>query len=67
MCYSPKQRQPLQQEKHTKRPFSDKEEYTLSKSAKLHSTSLEFPYNNKFDNKLHTCEEALEAPIYQRI
>ena len=53
--------------KHTKRPFSDKEEYTLSKSAKLHSTSLAFPYNDKFDNMLHTCEEALEAPIDQRI
>ena len=53
--------------KHTKRPFSDKEEYTLSKSAKLHSTSLAFPYDDNFDNKLHTCEEALEAPIYQRI
>jgi len=22
---------------------------------------------NQFDNRLHTCEEALEAPIYQRI
>ena len=80
MCYSPKQRPTLQQafekkspikiigtRKLTKRPCSDKEEYTLSKSAKLHSTSLAFPYNDKFDNKLHTCEEALEAPIYQRI
>ncbi|XP_022802529.1 uncharacterized protein LOC111340026 [Stylophora pistillata] len=80
VCYSPKQRPTLQQafkkkspikiigtRKHTKRLFSDKEEYTLSKSAKLHSTILAFPYNDKFDNKLHTCEEALEAPIYQRI
>ena len=79
MCYSPKQRPTLQQafekkspikiigtRKHTKRLFSDKEEYTLSKSAKLQSTSLAFPYNDKFD-KLHTCEEALEASIYQRI
>lgn len=43
------------------------EEYTLSKSAKLHSTIFAFPYNDKFYNKLHTCEEALEAPIYQPI
>ena len=80
MCYSPKQRPTLQQafekkspikiigtRKNTKRLFSDEEEYTLSKSAKLHSTSLAFPCNDKFDNKLHTCEEALEAPIYQQI
>ena len=51
--------------KHTKRLFSDKEEYTLSKTAKLYSTSLAFPHNDKFDNKFHTCEEALEASIYQ--
>ena len=80
VCYSPKQRPTLQQafekkspikiigtRKNTKRLFSDKEEYTLSKSAKLHSISLAFPYNDKFDNKLHTCEENQEAPIYQRI
>jgi len=60
VCYSPKQRPTLQQSKHTKRPFSDKEEYTLSKS-------LAFPYNDKFDNKLHTCEEALEALIISKL
>ena len=80
VCYSPEKRTMLQQsqEKHLpvkitsarKSPnkrFSTRDEYTISKKAKIMQTSLEFSYNNDVSNRCVSVEDALKADLYQTI
>ena len=79
VCYSPKKRINLQQayEKRspikitetkrntTKRTTSDKEEYTIIKSAKITPATLEFLFDESCVSNLLTVTDALNVNVYQ--
>ena len=47
--------------------FSARDEYTISKKAKIMQTSLEFSYNNAVGNRYVSVKDALKADLYQTI
>ena len=80
VCYSPEKRTILQQSQEKQLPvkitsarmspnkrFSTRDEYTISKKAKIMQTSLEFSYNNALSNRYVSVEDALKADLYQTI
>lgn len=80
VCFSPPKRKVLQTayEKRSpvkieanlntrKRLYSDSEEYTVPKNAKIMPTELQFNFNEDLDNHLHVVNEALKANIYTSV
>ena len=80
VCYSPEKRTMLQQSQEKQLPvkitsarmspnkrFSARDEYTISKKAKIMQTSLQFPYNNAVSNRYVSVEDALKADLYQTV
>ena len=81
VCYSPKKQINLQQayEKRspikiterkrntTKRTTSDKEEYTIIKSARITPATLEFPFDESCVSNLLTVTDALNVNVYQTV
>lgn len=80
VCFSPPKRKVLQTayEKRSpvkieanlntrKRLYSDSEEYTVPKNAKIMPTELQLNFNEDLDNHLHVVSEALKANIYTSV
>lgn len=81
VCYSPEKRLNLQQAHKNKSPVKisgvkptgtkrfhrGKDEYTITKQAKITPSSLKFQYNEAFSNKLCTVKEALSKDLYERV